>query len=209
VSLTAWFKRHFALGILLSGATGSILAWMVLERKWPWFFAPVHGVFSILWSWIITAWGWTVGVTPVYRWWYAVLLLYLAATLVGIAYTLIKTYIASAPDNPLQYTQDTIFGVVWRWTYKKHKRFDGYDNEVYEPTPFCPICDRGLHGERRTISVLGTYGERDALTCREHGIIYHSEHSLKRAIQIVKDEILLKLRDGSWKQVVERLKASG
>jgi hypothetical protein len=50
---------------------------------------------------------------------------------------------------------------------------------------------------------------KEVLTCPEHGIMQHSEYSLDRTIEIIKDEILLKIRNGSWKQVVERLKSPG
>ena len=208
VSLTAWFKRHFALGIILSGAVGSIVAWTVIERKWPWFLAPVNGVAMTAWAWAASTWIWTVGITPVYRWWYSVLLLYLIATLAGLAYMLFKRYAASPGERqpeiqPHQYAQDIFFQAVWRWKYSQR----GDDIEAL--TPFCPQCDRTLERGRADTSTRGWIELHNTLECREHQVIYATYEPYARFKEIIKDEIRLKLRNGAWKQVVERLKVSG
>jgi len=191
VSVSDWFKRHFALGIVISGTACSILAWMLIEWRWPWFLAPLHWLLQGVGSFA----SWLGAPVPVYRWWYYALWLYLISTLLGIIYLVLKTHYL----NPRQYTQDTFFDVVWRWQYADR---DGF---IYNLAPFCPHCDRHLQAGNEDASTRGRYEVHDTLECREHGLIYRTPKPYSEFEQIVKDEIMLKVRNGRWKGVVERL----
>jgi len=209
VKVLDWFKRHFALGIIIPSITCGIIATVIIERKWPWFLDPFNGFFQAIWGWMVSCWTWLIGVTPVYRWWYGALLISFAATALFVTYILIEQHLSSTFISPLKYTQDTFYGVVWRWRNRKYKWHGSYENDIVDLSPFCPICDRGLHGDRTNLIKHEMVGIQEVLVCQEHGIMHYSEYTLKKTEGMVKNEIFLKLRNGSWKQVVEQLQSSG
>jgi hypothetical protein len=187
MNIKEWFKHHFALGLMISGTLCSILAWMILEWKLPWFLTTVKSPFHAFWMWLGTE-------VAVYRWWYWVLILYFVITIIAIAVLIFQSHI---PDWK-QYRADTFFDIVWRWD------FDGRDGFSYHITPFCPRCDRGLELGKQEDSMRAGYDVPDTLSCRHHGVIHTFAGPYDRLERIIKDEVLRKLRNGEWKTVVEQ-----
>jgi hypothetical protein len=201
VKFWASIKQHFALGIMLSGTVSSIIAWMVIEWKWPWFLLPVKGLIELTFRWLLGIWVWLGGTTPVYRWWYAVLGIVAAVSLIILAYPRIRRYLKPVEPDKSQYTEDKIAGIVWRWVYV------GPMLSLPSLTPFCPTCDRKLDWKdgdpnhfkdgKRT---FGSYN------CREHNRVMRVSEPYDRHRETVVDEIMLKLRNGSWKKAMKRRK---
>ncbi len=173
---------------------------MLVEWKWPWFLAPVGGIFRTLWSWVTSAWIWLADVTPIYRWWYVTLLLSVAVSLIRVTISLIRAHRNQAQPIPQHYGQDTILGLPWRWVY----RDANLSINMNSLSAFCSTCDRTLewsNAEVEDIAVTGVFGY---YMCREHGSIASISQPYNQFRLIVVDEILLKLRNGNWRQVVEQ-----
>ena len=189
----SWLQRHFALGIMISGTACSIIAWMLIEWKWPWFLAPLKHFVLVPWGWCVALFQWLAVEVPVSRWWYWTLVLYLLFTITFAAFTYLKSVVGDSVPHLNQYTKDMIFGVVWRWRWLEPEYV------AYDLAPFCPHCDRRLSISCDEGLAFSHQGIRSSLHCREHGVIYRGSQSCFDAIElIVKDEISLKVRNGSW-----------
>jgi hypothetical protein len=200
VKLWAWIKQHFALGIMLPGILCSIIAWMLIEWKWPWFLQPIKGLIGVAFGWQ-ELWGWLGGTTPIYRWWYAFLGVVAAVSVSTQAYPRIRHYLKPVKLDKAQYTEDKIGGIVWRW------RYAGPILSLPALTPFCPTCDRQLDWKEGNPNHFKdgkrTFG---SYNCREHNRILMISEPYERHRQNVVDEIMRKLRNGSWQKVVKRRK---
>jgi hypothetical protein len=195
VDIVAWFKRHIGLGTIISGIVCSLIAavlyeWGVVSLLWPIRYAVV-----MLWGSIVGAWLWLTAEVSVYRWWYWILMLYLIGTLLAAAALWVKFKQLDPIPRPTEYTVDQVFGVVWRWRW-------GSDHKIYNLTPFCPKCDRPLTVERSDSLNLMPGDYRFDISCRQHGMIQRISPPYDQFNETAQDEILLKVRNGGWKQVV-------
>ncbi len=89
---TGWFRRHFALGVIISGTLCSVLAWMLIEWKWPWFLAPLNSLVAAACGWLRSLFNWLVSDVPVPRWWHWSLIVYFLVTLAGLGYLVLARF---------------------------------------------------------------------------------------------------------------------
>ena len=169
--------------VIVSGALASILAWMVIERQWPWFLQPTKDL-------CVGVWGWATADVLVARWWYWALLVFFLAT---VAVILLRIGARLREPEWVRYTEDRFFGMVWRWGW-------GWDGAPTTPGCYCPECDRSMvydvnyhHGNRINKTVF---------MCR------HCQRPIERpgdkddTLNAVRSEIDLKVRNGTWRSVV-------
>ena len=94
------------------------------------------------------------------------------------------------PAHFTDYTEDTFFGVVWRWGYQQ--------GQLLRPAGFCPACDtRLVYSEPfRGICVN--------LICEHcHKVVYEGEGGLEDALNRVERQVERKIRSGEWQHIVE------
>jgi len=93
------------------------------------------------------------------------------------------------PPEWINYTQDTFFGVVWRWRY---------DNESVERVAsFCPNDDMQLLSGR---SYPGGACEIDCDECQKS---YRFDKDYPTTINVVKAQIDRNIRNGDWKKAAQ------
>jgi len=194
VGRDTWLGRHFGAGIILSSTSCSILAWMLIEWKWPWFLQPAHRVAGAVWGWIVAAGYWLVADVTLSRWWYWLLTLYLVGTLAGLGWLLMKHLVLEPRAS--EYTKDIIYGLVWRWRWGKE--------DIYSLAPFCPHCDRQPTLSRCDDRLSQPYELKFDFIYRDHGPVHRISGTYQEFEEQVKDEIRLKLRNGTWKQVARQ-----
>jgi hypothetical protein len=190
---TGWFRRNFGLGVLLPGTLCSVLAWMVLEWRLPWFVAPVHSLALYMFSSIAYAFSYTrsfvTGFVSVPRWFLLPLILYVVISLFRGVRRLLKTLAAPLEPHWTDYVQDNFYGILWKWEYYR----DG--NGIRYLQALCPHCMRGL-------AVNISYQQLYEWSCREHGTLYNGENNIGQMEFVVRDEIRRNLDTGAWKPIV-------
>jgi hypothetical protein len=201
MDVRAWFKQHFALGVILSGAAGSIVGAVILETLYPWLLRLAVASVAPSFGWVFPLWTWLTSTIPVYRWWYAALMITAPAALAALAYPRIRKSQNPKEPDPRHYCRDTIGDIVWRWAYA-----DGsLSINAKSLTAFCPRCDRTLHWNNGNPSQITVNGRIfGSYTCRGHGRIASIDEPYDDFRRVIADEILLKLRNGEWKGVVKR-----
>ena len=183
VKLLAWFKQHFAMGVILPSVISSLIAAFLFEWLKP---GAISSPIGSIWNWLFAA-------IPIYRTTYWALIAYVIATLAAFAFRLAHTMTAERPD-PRNYICDTFFGMVFRWTYHP------LSNEIVHLAPHCPLCDRTLDFGDGYSTPVGTFN------CREHGQIYRDScRTIIEFKRVIEDEIgRRKHRNGEWKKIVEQ-----
>jgi hypothetical protein len=199
VVVLSWFKRHFGPGTLISGIACSLIAAALWEWGPSWLSAPIKWAVWSVWSAITGTWFWLTADVTTSRWWYWTLTIYLFGTATWVAYMVFRANAAAVPRPKLvEYTMLKVLGAVWRWRWSGDREF------ILDLTPFCPECDRQLSwGYTTDIASPRDWHE---LACRQHGPVHHSGEPYEHVEAIVKDEILLRLRNGTWVQVVEAIR---
>jgi len=196
VSIKTWWKQHFTLGIILSGATGSLVCTIFVEAIWPNTLPFLRPITTKLGGWISALWAWITGNASVPRWWYALLLLYAVGTSLRAVALWVKTKLA---PSWREYALDTFKGMRWRWN------LSAYHGDIESIAPYCLRCDRQLISGRGTFNREGFDAIRNTLDCRHHGHQYDFRGDISEVIAEVEEEIRLKLRNGTWEEVVRQL----
>ena len=115
----------------------------------------VAGILSLVatfipggWHWLLEVCGetgrWFLATTAVPRW----LLIPLVLLLIGLVLWMAvgwATRGTAASDPILDYTEDVILGVRWRWGYRPNGSLDG------PPLPFCVKCDMQIQPQSRIV----------------------------------------------------------
>ena len=174
---------------ILYGTVASVLATVIcalLAFLVPGLYRWALDAGSAAWKFLTAAGG-----TP--RW----VLIVLAAVAAPTVYRALRLLLPAKSAGPTvrparftDYTEDTFFGVVWRWAYQQGK--------LLPPAGFCPTCDTQLvYSEPyRGISV--------SLVCEHcHKTVYDGEGGLEDALNRVARQIERKLRSGEWQRMVE------
>ena len=189
--IVKWFKKHFTLGVLLSGAAGSILAWMIIEWKWPWFLEPIESravsSLTFLFSLTTALLQWLFGNTHISRFWYGFLLLDFGLSIVLCVVGAINYLIITSKENWYSYKTDVFFQLRWRWQFSKSR--------IVGLSASCPECERGL-------TVTDNYNGTYIYSCRVHGDIVNLDWDPSRLDIIARDEIRRNINTGEWKNRV-------
>jgi hypothetical protein len=89
------------------------------------------------------------------------------------------------------YTEDYLFGVVWRWTYDSH-------NQIINLSPYCQVCDTQL-------VYWESFGRQVHFECEQCGVVrYDQEGSKEDALGRVTRQIARKIRNNEWKGIVNK-----
>ncbi|MEK6304316.1 MAG: hypothetical protein AABO41_26810 [Acidobacteriota bacterium] len=102
-------------------------------------------------------------------------------------------------DQWTEYTEDTFYGVLWRWRYQKE-----IDKTPRSLTPLCPECDSPTPMSGRSNRRFGPY---QYLQCRYHPQRYKIDEGYSQTgdpFPKTKDLILQRLEDDSWVDVVNK-----
>jgi hypothetical protein len=128
-----WWESHRNLG-MRETVIATLLGGVVL--------AAILGLFGKIpvWDWLVLAQRWLVHPVPIP--------LVVLMILVGIIGVFALAFLLSV-DNPpplppwLDYREDTIFGIVWRWRYDDTERKQLVESSI---APYCTKCDILLRG---------------------------------------------------------------
>lgn len=195
MSFKTWWKKHFTLGIILSGALGSLVCSIFWEYVRPNTIPFLRPVLSAVWRGLAALRAWIAGTVPVPRWWYGLLLLYTVGTLLALVLQWVREKLA---PTWREYTQDVFKGMRWRW------RLNRYDGAVENLAPFCLRCDRQLIPGEGSFNREGFHEIRHTFDCRQHGHQFDLRGDVREVLAEVEEEIQLKLRNGAWEEAVRR-----
>jgi hypothetical protein len=169
--------------VVVSVAT-SLIASMLFEWKPPQFLEPINNFLYGLRLWLRE----DVTIT---RWCYWFLFGFFVVCVLLFAWSRIRRL--SAPGY-FRYRQDTVFGTPWRWNWSAR-------GDITDLWCCCPICDR--------IMLYSTdYDKRDhmiktTVRCEYHDQPFARAGEKDDLLNAVKREIDLKVRNGTWVQVVQ------
>lgn len=168
------------LGTILAGTIGSLIAAAIFDWRLPrWMMReppPVADQPNLETNWLIV---WLI----------------VAAVIIVIIMVLV--YFASTesgdPPEPTQfdYIKDTFFGLLWRWSYS--------GREIIHLACFCRTCDRQCQ-----LQQVDTWPIVYSVNCNVHGEQHRFTGEPQQLLHDAKIEIQRKLRNGEWKEVVER-----
>jgi hypothetical protein len=147
--------------------------------------AGVAGHFTIGWKWVTDLWNWITHPIETSRWWYAFLVGFFV---VNVLVWLIRSVRQEQSPDFHQYTEDTFFGITWRWTW-------GKNNAIENLSPFCLRCDRSMRygtnpDDFTNCSIL--IGCNECRVPHIRGGTYHD------TLVDVRNEIWLKVRKNIW-----------
>jgi MFS family permease len=123
------------------------------------------------------------------------LIVWLVVIAAAIAIVMVLVYFVAReprePPEPTQfdYTRDSFFNLVWRWTYGS--------GQIQGIACFCRICDRQCQ-----LSEVGRWPFEYAVMCTVHGEQHRFTGEPESLLHDARIEIQRKLRNGEWKQVV-------
>lgn len=144
-------------------------------------FAPVADALRAAWR-VMTA---NVSL-PRWAFW-----LWLAVSLFGLAVILLRTWFTILGRTPRDYTSDLMFGFRWRWHLDPHGR-------VFNPRPYCPVCDQELFSEHIDIDFDSLNGRGVCDRCRfSHNIDVRSYSDM---FPKVMREAERRIRTGDWRK---------
>jgi hypothetical protein len=145
----------------------------LIPGGWRWVFSKCHSG----WLWLLDS-----TVIPI---WFLVLLSLLALVLLVAVAVLIYASVRKAKDDPaLGYTEDTFFGIRWRWRYGQHG--------IFQLCSFCPRCDLQVYSRHSS-----NFNALDSVVyhcddCRTE--LHHSDVSHEEVENLVKRKIQQKIR---------------
>jgi len=134
--------RNSIIASLSTAALVSLVVWLI-PGGWNWIATQA----SAFWSWLIAS-------VSVARW--LLICLAIAAGVLVVSIGLLAFFAYRGGGKDLDYTEDVLFGIRWRWRY-------GHMG-LYSICAFCPTCDLQMH-QRLTVGDRG-----------QDSIRYHCEH---------------------------------
>lgn len=98
------------------------------------------------WRWVfaqgLSVWRWLDSAVAIQVWFLALLSLLSLAFLVAAGVLVYAATRKPEADIAARYTEDTFFGIRWRWSYGQHG--------IYDLCSFCPRCDMQVHPRHAT-----------------------------------------------------------
>lgn len=149
----------------------------------------VPGVLRWIWDLVLGVWYHLGSTSPIPHWALYIMALSCLPTFVIAGRKLLKK---AGPDIT-SYTEDSFFGVKWRWRY--------FANAPFDPWAFCPRCDTMLVYSHEG----GHFSRETALTCETCGrVMLRQEGDNEYLVAKVQRQIDRKLRTGEWQTANQR-----
>jgi hypothetical protein len=146
-------------------------------------------------GWLGKVWEWLVEPVTVSRgWWYV-----LHGVVVFAVLGFVVGWVRRARFEHAEYREDDFFGMRWRWAWD----WTGGVTSLYF---WCPRCDRRAVYD---ISKDDMFRPQVTVFCQECQVPHTRPGTLDQLLGCVQREIELKVRNGSWKQVIANQRPGG
>ena len=132
-------KKQIKIGLFVTVAGGLILALILYPLGYA---LPI---LKWIWGIIASCLAYLRSPSSMPRWLVAIL----AIGCIPTFFRVFKRFLPT-PVNPLAYTQDTFFGLVWRWSYPLSPTSD-------QTWCFCPKCDTRLVYNEDHLALTGSF----------------------------------------------------